>query len=139
MRSPSAPVWKPTRLESTGRSSRARALERRCTLQMRRHGPLPVSGGSGRPHCGLYGTDKVAILESPHGPACLHDVPGEFVAHDMRSLDPVLCPLVPHIDMDIGATDRGIVDLDQDLVLCDRGDVHLCQCCPTFWTFLHKR
>src|SRR5450756_1755866 len=82
------------------------------------------------------GTDKVAFFESPHGPACLHDVPGEFVAHDMRSLDPVLCPLVPHIDMDICATDRGIVDLDQHLVFCDRWDVHLRQCCPPFWTCL---
>src|SRR5664280_3738404 len=58
------------------------------------------------------GTDKVAFLESTHGPACLHDVPGEFVAHDMRSLDPVLCPFVPYIDVDICATDRGIIDLD---------------------------
>ena len=60
--------------------------------------------------------DQVALLEALDGGAHLLDHPDELVADDHRRLDGLLGPVVPVVDVDVGAADRGLLDPDQDVV-----------------------
>ena len=56
-----------------------------------------------------------------HIGAELDDLAGIFVADRHRRRDRLLRPLVPVEDMDVGAADAGLVDLDQHVVRPDLG------------------
>ena len=57
--------------------------------------------------------------------ADLDDRAGELVPERQRWLDPVLGPLVPDVDVQVGAADRRGLDLDEHLVAAGDGDGHL--------------
>ena len=57
----------------------------------------------------LAGVDRGDILPE------LDDLADELVADDQSGLDRVLGPLVPRVDVEIGAADAGAEDADQDL------------------------
>jgi hypothetical protein len=47
------------------------------------------------------------------------------MADHQPRLDGALAPLVPQVDVQVGTADRGLLELDQDLVRARRGDRHL--------------
>ena len=49
------------------------------------------------------------------------------MADDLRGLDVLLRPLVPFVDMDVGAADRGLVDLDENFSGARHRNRHLPQ------------
>ena len=55
-------------------------------------------------------------LEALDVVAGLHDHADELVADDHRRLDGLLGPGVPVVDVHVRAADRGLLDLDQDVV-----------------------
>ncbi len=61
-----------------------------------------------------FAGDALAEAELARDAAAdLHDLAGEFVAGDHRDGNGLLRPLVPVIDMDVGAADGGMGDADQ--------------------------
>src|SRR5262249_28474918 len=83
---------------------------------------------AGARHAALH-ADKVALARSPvadlDGPymtADLSDSAREFVPDHHRHRNCLLRPLVPFPDMDVGAADAGLDDLDQDIVWPDLRD-----------------
>src|SRR5690606_8754802 len=65
--------------------------------------------------------DGVAL----HAGADLDDAADEFMADDQARPDHALRPVVPLVDMQVGAADRGLLQPDQDLVRTDPGHRHL--------------
>jgi hypothetical protein len=63
----------------------------------------------------------------------------ELVAHVHGHGDGLLRPLVPVIDMHVGAADRGFVDLDEHIVDAHRRDRNLLQPKPLFRPGLDQR
>ncbi len=57
--------------------------------------------------------------------AQLDDAADELVADHQARLDRALAPLVPHVDVQVGAADRGLLQLDQHVVRAGRGHRHL--------------
>ena len=57
----------------------------------------------------LAGVDRGDILTQ------LHDFADELMADDEAWLDGVLRPLVPRVDVEVGAADAGAKDADEDL------------------------
>ena len=60
--------------------------------------------------------DQVALLEALDGGAHLLDDADELVADHHGRLDRLLGPVVPVVDVDVGAADGGLLDPDQDVV-----------------------
>ena len=60
--------------------------------------------------------DQVALLEPLHGGADLLDHADELVPDDHRRLDRLLRPVVPVVDVHVGAADRGLPDPDEHVV-----------------------
>ncbi len=58
-------------------------------------------------------------LETTHGGADLDDLARIFVPHHHGHRDGAAGPLVPAVDMDVGAADPGLVDPDQHVVGAD--------------------
>ena len=56
---------------------------------------------------------------SPHLAADLDNVANEFVADRHRHRNGSLGPGIPVVDVDVGAADRGLADLDQNIVVAD--------------------
>src|SRR3546814_2585179 len=56
--------------------------------------------------------DRVAA----HAWSDLDDAADEFMADHQPGLDRALAPLVPQVDVRVGAADRRLLELDQDLV-----------------------
>src|SRR3546814_6449591 len=56
--------------------------------------------------------DRVAA----HAWSDLDDAADEFMADHQPGLDRALAPLVPQVDVQVGAADRRLLELDQDLV-----------------------
>src|SRR5690606_36361121 len=63
-----------------------------------------------------FGRDALADLVPGHARAELGDAADELVADDQAGPDRALAPLVPQIDVQVGAADGGLLDLDQDFV-----------------------
>ena len=59
--------------------------------------------------------------------AKLGDLADILMADDLWGLDVLLRPLVPFVDMDVGAADRGLVDLDENFSGARHRDRHLPQ------------
>jgi hypothetical protein len=60
--------------------------------------------------------DPVARLEAGDFAADLGDHAAELVAHGHGHGDGLARPFVPVVDMHVGAADRGLADLDQEIV-----------------------
>jgi hypothetical protein len=75
-------------------------------------------------HDVALGRDAVADAVTGHARAHLHDAPDELVADGEAGLDGALAPLVPLVDVQVGAADRGLLQLDQHLVRADLGHRH---------------
>src|SRR5690606_95573 len=74
-----------------------------------------------------FGRDPLADGIAAHAGADFHDPADELVADHQPGLDRALAPLVPQVDVQVGAADRGFLELDQDLVrarLRDRDFLH---------------
>ena len=61
------------------------------------------------------GGNKIAFLDAGHFVAEGHDFAAELVPRDQRRMNAVLRPAVPLINVEIGATDGGHLNLDQDI------------------------
>jgi hypothetical protein len=65
-------------------------------------------------HDVTLGSDDLAGIDGRHSVAQLHDLADELVADDQGWFDGVLRPLVPALDVEVGAADAGAQDADQD-------------------------
>ncbi|CAM5629473.1 hypothetical protein RLIN73S_05304 [Rhodanobacter lindaniclasticus] len=72
-----------------------------------------------------FGGDAVADLVAGDAGADLHDAADELVADGEARLDRALAPLVPLVDVQVGAADGGFLDPDQHFVGTDLGHRHL--------------
>jgi hypothetical protein len=63
--------------------------------------------------------DPLADLEAPNLAAEARDLAGELVADGHGHRDRLLGPTVPVVDVNVGAADRGLADLDQHVVVAD--------------------
>jgi hypothetical protein len=72
-----------------------------------------------------FGRDALAELVAGHARAHVDDAADELVADDQAGLDRALAPLVPLVDVQVGAADRGLLELDQHLVGADLRHRHL--------------
>ena len=68
-----------------------------------------------------FAADDVAGIEVAYVGADLDDLPDEFVADGHGNGDGFLRPVVPLVDVDIGAADAGVADTDQYIVDADFG------------------
>ena len=71
--------------------------------------------------------DALADREARDARAKLGDLADILMADDLRGLDVLLRPLVPFVDMDVGAADRGLVDLDENFSGARHRNRHLPQ------------
>src|SRR3546814_11424120 len=62
------------------------------------------------------GRDALADRVAVHAGADFDDAADEFMADHQPGLDRSLAPLVPQVDVQVGAADGGLLELDQDLV-----------------------
>jgi hypothetical protein len=62
------------------------------------------------------GPDQLALDEAGDIAPQTLDVTGELVADDHRDRDVLLGPLVPFVDVEVGAADPRGVDPDQDII-----------------------
>src|SRR6185312_921309 len=76
-------------------------------------------------HDVAFGGDAVADLVAGDTGADLHDAADELVADGEARLDRALGPFVPLVDVQVGAADRGLLQLDQHLIRADLGHRHL--------------
>src|SRR5690606_26897245 len=81
-------------------------------------------------HAGLVVVDVVANLD---------DFADEFVADDHRHRDRLLRPLIPFIDVDVGAADRGPLHADLHIVGARLRLRHIFQPKPTFGLAFDQR
>ena len=65
--------------------------------------------------------DPVADLQAADFHADFGDFADERMADDHRNRDGGLRPFVPVVDMDVGAADRRLLDLDQHVIVADGG------------------
>jgi len=72
-----------------------------------------------------FAGDALADLEALHFRAHAGDDADVLVADVHRHRDGLLRPLIPVPDMDVGAADRGLGDLDQQVVRADLGHRHV--------------
>jgi len=72
-----------------------------------------------------FGADALPGLVAGHARTDLDDATDEFVADDEARLDGALAPLVPQVDVQVGAADRGLLQLDQHFVRTWRRYRHL--------------
>src|SRR3546814_19789966 len=73
------------------------------------------------------GRNPLADRVAAHAGSDLDDAADEFMAEHQPGLDRALAPLVPQVDVQVGAADGGFLELDQDLVrarLRDRDLLH---------------
>ena len=68
-----------------------------------------------------FRADDLAWVDRRHVFAELDDLTDELVADDQRRLDRVLRPLVPRVDVKVGAADSGAENTDQDLTRAGPG------------------
>ena len=71
--------------------------------------------------------DALADREARDARAKLGDLADILMADDLWGLDVLLRPLVPFVDMDVGAADRGLVDLDENFSGARHRNRHLPQ------------
>ena len=72
-----------------------------------------------------FGGDPVSDTEAFYLNPALDDLAAEFVPDGHRYRDRFARPVIPLIDMDVGAAYRRSLDLDQDIVVPDRGLVDI--------------
>src|SRR3546814_8636306 len=73
------------------------------------------------------GRNPLADRVAAYAGSDLDDAADEFMADHQPGLDRALAPLVPQVDVQVGAADGGFLELDQDLVrarLRDRDLLH---------------
>ena len=68
-----------------------------------------------------FGGYPVADIESFYFNATLDDLAAEFVSDGQRHWNRITRPVIPLIDMDVGASYCSAFDADQDIVVSDRG------------------
>src|SRR5579862_8731481 len=68
---------------------------------------------------------EVAFLDAGDLVAEGGDLATEFVPGNERRVDPVLRPAVPVVDVQIGTANGGNLNLDEDFVTTEGGDLHL--------------
>ena len=71
--------------------------------------------------------DALADREARDARAELCNLADILMADDLWGLDVLLRPLVPFVDMDVGAADRGLVDLDENFSGARHRNRHLPQ------------
>src|SRR3970040_1661672 len=64
----------------------------------------------------MYSANPLADLLAGDAGAEFGDAADEFVADHQSGLDRALAPFVPQVDVQVGAADRGLLQLDQHLV-----------------------
>jgi hypothetical protein len=72
-----------------------------------------------------FGRDALPQCIPAHARTHVDDAADELVADDQTRLDHALRPLVPLVDVQVGAADRGLFELDEHLVRPDLGQRHL--------------
>src|SRR5690606_11177190 len=72
-----------------------------------------------------FGRDALADAVAGHARAHFDHAADELVADHQAGLDGALAPFVPQVDVQVGAADGGLLDLDQDLVGTRLRDRHL--------------
>ena len=72
-----------------------------------------------------FGADALAERVAAHAGAHVDDAADEFVTDHQPRLDHALRPLVPLINVQVGAADRGLFELDQHIVRTDLGNRYL--------------
>src|SRR5690606_2204687 len=63
-----------------------------------------------------FGRDALADVVAGRARTQLHHAAHEFMADGQALRDGALRPLVPQVDVQVGAADRGLLEADQDLV-----------------------
>ena len=71
--------------------------------------------------------DALADREARDARAEFRDLADILMADDLRGLYMLLRPLVPFVDMDVGAADRGLVDLNENFSRARHRNRHLPQ------------
>src|SRR5690606_30233149 len=66
-----------------------------------------------------------ANFVAAHGSTDFDDAADEFVADDQAWLDRALRPLIPEIDVQVGAADRGLLEFDENVIRPDLGQRNL--------------
>src|SRR5215210_1723622 len=74
--------------------------------------------------------DQVTDGHIGHRRADVHHLTGEFVADRDWWVQRPACPLIPALDVQVGAADAGGLDLDKHVTEADFRDRHLCQLQP---------
>jgi hypothetical protein len=72
-----------------------------------------------------FGADALAELVTGDAGAEFGDAADEFMADHQARLDRALAPVVPQVDVQVGAADRGLFQLDQDFVRTGHGHRHV--------------
>src|SRR5690606_20677570 len=76
-------------------------------------------------HDVAFGRHALPDLVAGHARTDLGDAADELVADHQAGLDRALAPLVPQVDVQVGAADGRLLDLDQDLVRPGHGHRHV--------------
>ena len=85
------------------------------------------------------GGDPVADLETAHFGTHLHDAAHKLVPDGHGHRNGLLGPGVPVINMNVGAADGGLADLDQNIVMADLGYRNLFHPDPDLGLGLYQR
>ena len=91
---------------------------------------------TGNMHLGGY---EIAFLNASHFIAERRHLSAEFMSWNQRRMNPVLCPAVPVVDVQIGATNGCNLHLHQHLGAPESGNLHLANLCPRGRVRFHHR
>mmetsp|Transcript_85169 Transcript_85169/g.244467 ORF Transcript_85169/g.244467 Transcript_85169/m.244467 type:complete len:357 (-) Transcript_85169:188-1258(-) len=86
-----------------------------------------------------FANDAGTQLQAPHLGAELLDHTTVLVANDHRGRDGALRPVVPLVDVDVGAADGRLLDLDQHVIRANRGLRHVHEGQALTAVLLHER
>ena len=86
-----------------------------------------------------FAADNVARPKIRNVGTDLDDLADEFVPNDHRHGNRLLRPIIPQINMEVGAANPGAIHLDQHIVNTDRGIGHVLEPNPPFTFSLYQR
>src|SRR5579863_623353 len=69
--------------------------------------------------------DEIAFLDARDLISKSHHLDAKFVARDERRMDALLRPAVPLVNVQVGTADRRNLDLNQNVVASEGGNLHL--------------